>query len=54
MRSANVWSQIKHMSNYHAFEAVGRGSETQLQMGDNLNYLFSTLVDTNLIIFNGR
>ena len=25
------------MSNFHSFEVVGRGSETQLQMGENLN-----------------
>ena len=27
------------MSIFHLFEVVGRGSETQLQMGENLNYL---------------
>ena len=27
------------MSNFHPFEVVGRGSETQLQMGENLNDL---------------
>ena len=24
---------------FHLFEVVGRGSETQLQIGENLNYL---------------
>ena len=27
------------MSNFHALEVVGRGSETQLLVGENLNYL---------------
>ena len=27
------------MSNCHSFEVVGRGSEQQLQVGGNLNYL---------------
>ena len=26
------------MSNFHPLEVVGRGSETQLQVGENLNY----------------
>ena len=26
------------MSNFHPFEGGGRGSETQLQVGENLNY----------------
>ena len=26
-------------SNFHPLEVVGRGSETQLQVGENLNYL---------------
>ena len=28
-----------NMSHFHPLEVVGRGSETQLQVGDNLNYL---------------
>ena len=28
------------MTNFHPLEVVARGSETQLQMGGNLNYLF--------------
>ena len=28
-----------NMSNFHSFEVVGRGGETQLQVGGNLNYL---------------
>ena len=27
------------MNNFHPLEVVGPGSETQLQVGDNLNYL---------------
>ena len=27
------------MSNFYPFEIVGRGSETQLQVGENLNYI---------------
>ena len=27
----------KNMSNFHPLEVVGRGSETQLQVGENLN-----------------
>ena len=27
------------MSNFHPLEVVGRGSDTQLQVGENLNYL---------------
>ena len=28
-----------NMSNYHPPDVVGRGSETQLQVGDKLNHL---------------
>ena len=28
-----------NMSNFHPLEVVGRGSETQLQVGENLNKL---------------
>ena len=27
----------KYMRNFHPLEVVGRGSETQLQVGENLN-----------------
>ena len=27
-----------NVSSFHPLEVVGRGSETQLQMGENLNY----------------
>ena len=30
------------MSNFHPFEVVGRGSETQLQVGENL--MFNVIV----------
>ena len=37
---ANAWSQIKkNMSNFLPREVVDRGSETQIQVGENLNYL---------------
>ena len=31
---------LKHMSNFHPIEVMGRGSETQLQVGEILNYLY--------------
>ena len=31
------------MSNFHPLEVVGRGSETQLQVAENLNYLIEHL-----------
>ena len=32
----NVWSQFKtNKSNFHLLEVVDRGSETQLQVGEN-------------------
>ena len=34
-----VWSKKQtNMSNFHQLEVVGRGSETQFQAGENLNY----------------
>ena len=38
---ANVWSQIKH--NFQPLKVVGRGSETQLQVGENTIKKCSTL-----------
>ena len=36
-RFANVWSQIKQiMCNFQPLEAGGRGSEIQLQVGENV------------------
>ena len=32
------------MSNFHPLEVVGRGSETQLQVGENLDYLILRFV----------
>ena len=29
----------KNTSNFHPLEVLGRGSETQLEVGENLNYL---------------
>ena len=29
------------MSNFHPLKVVGRGSETQLQVGENLNFITS-------------
>ena len=38
------WSQIKQiMSNFYPLEVVGRGSETQLHVGENLIYSTSGL-----------
>ena len=31
--------KLKNMSNYQPLEVVGRGSDTQLQVAVNLNYL---------------
>ena len=28
------------MTNFHRFDVVGRGSETQLQVGENLNFIY--------------
>ena len=36
-RFADIYAQIKQMSNFQPLEVVGRGSETQLQVGENLN-----------------
>ena len=30
----------KYIGYFHPLEVVGRGSETQLQVGEDLNYLF--------------
>ena len=35
------------MSNFHPLAVVDRGSETQLQVGENLNYLIWRLKDFN-------
>ena len=32
-------SNFKNESNVHPLKVVGRGSETQLKVGENLNYL---------------
>ena len=31
--------KIKHTSNFHPLEVVGRGSETHLQVSENLHFL---------------
>ena len=36
-----MFSNCTNVSNFHPLEVVGRGSETQLQMGENLNYFIS-------------
>ena len=33
-------SNLTNISNFHPLEVVGRGSETQLQAGENLNSIF--------------
>ena len=35
------------MSNFHPLEVVGRGSGTQLQVGENLNYLIQLFNHVN-------
>ena len=37
----------KHMSNFHPLEVVGRGSETQLQVGANFNLMTLRVKDEN-------
>ena len=39
----SVVSNSTNTSNFHPVKVVGRGSETQLQVGEKLNYLFSAL-----------
>ena len=36
---AYIFSNSKNMSNFHPLEVVGRGSETQLQVDENLNFM---------------
>ena len=38
-RFAKVWSQKTTMSNFQPLDVVSCGSEPQLQVGENLNYL---------------
>ena len=43
------------MSNFHPLEFVGRGSETQLQVGESENYLikrFEPLIFTQVHVLN--
>ena len=36
---ASIWSKIKkNVGNFQALEAVDRGSETQLQVGENISF----------------
>ena len=37
--------KIKNMSNFHPLEVVGRGSETQLRVGKNLNKIGFCTID---------
>ena len=37
-----------NMSNFHPLEVVDRGSETQLQVGEDVSYLFSFLTHQEL------
>ena len=39
------------MSNFHPLEVVGRRSKTQLQVGENLNYLIQLFNDKQRLIF---
>ena len=38
-RFVNICAQIKQMSNFQQLKTVVRGSETQLQVGENLSKL---------------
>ena len=38
------------MSNFHPLEVVGRGSETQLQVGEKLNYFFITMGEFSVTV----
>ena len=38
------------MSNFHTLEVVGRGSATQLQMGENVFFLQSSALMVNPVI----
>ena len=31
--------KLKNVSNFHSLEVVGRGSKTQLQVGENFNFI---------------
>ena len=39
------------MSNFHSYEIVGRGSETQLQVGPNLNKISDEFTPADLIYY---
>ena len=34
-----LFGQLDNISNFHPLEVVDRGSETQLQVGENFNYM---------------
>ena len=38
------------MNIFHQLEVVGRGWETQLQVGENLNYLIYSFEGYNLVV----
>ena len=38
-KSLSMVVKNTNVNNFHSLEVVGRGSETQLQVGENLNYL---------------
>ena len=40
---------LANMSNFHRLEVVGRGSDTQLQVGENLKQLLGM---TSIFVFN--
>ena len=37
------YAKVKNISNFHPLEVVGRGSETQLQVGENIFFYCSAL-----------
>ena len=44
------------MGNFHSLEVVGRGSETQLQVSENSNYLFQRInpYSTEIFVYKPR
>ena len=38
------WLKLTNISNFHPLQVVGRGSETQLQVGENSNYLIKIIL----------
>ena len=43
-------SNYTNMSNFHPYEVVSRGGETQLQVGENFNYITSALRNKYIVV----